>query len=148
MNVEQQKRETHPGGGVTGGTREAVAAPPHAGKDLLPAPLRPRGGLTAIAFNAHRLLRRLCPAFLIIAFVANACLADEPFYLHCLLIHELVYLFALGALLIAAAWRSRSVPSCTLTEETTPADVFLDGKSAPGQSAWSTEPSQEAVLKC
>lgn len=128
--------------------QRAVAAPPHTGKDLLPARLRPRGGLTAIVFNAHRLLRRMCPAFLIAAFVANACLSDEPFYLHCLLIHELVYLFALGALLIDTAWRSRSVPNIALPEETTPADVFFDGKSASGQSAWSTEPSQEAVLKC
>jgi len=132
--------------------QRAAAAPPQTGKDALPAGLQPRGGLTALAFNAHRLLRRMCPAFLIAAFVANACLSDEPFYLHCLLIHELVYLFALGALLVVAAWQSRSVPSIAPAEETVPTNVLLDGKSDRWQAAWPKEPSHEssteAVLKC
>jgi hypothetical protein len=57
-----------------------------------------RRGLIASAFWMHRVLRRLCPLILIAAFVGNACLLDDPFYLHFMLIHALFYVVALVAL--------------------------------------------------
>jgi hypothetical protein len=57
-----------------------------------------RRGFVAAAFWAHCLLRRFCPALLIAAFVSNACLLDDPFYLHVMLFHELFYVAALIAL--------------------------------------------------
>jgi len=66
-----------------------------------------RRGVVASAFWAHRVLRRLCPALLITAFVGNACLLDDPFYLHFMLFHELFYVVALTALYFATGKRRR-----------------------------------------
>lgn len=66
-----------------------------------------RRGLVSSTFRLHRRLRRLCPGFLIAAFVSNACLSDDPFYLHCLLFHELFYICALAAVSFMAGGRAR-----------------------------------------
>jgi cellulose synthase/poly-beta-1,6-N-acetylglucosamine synthase-like glycosyltransferase len=63
-----------------------------------------RGGISFV-FCVHRALRRLCPGFLIAAFVSNACLSDDPFYLHGLLLHELFYVVALIGLFFTAEGR-------------------------------------------
>jgi cellulose synthase/poly-beta-1,6-N-acetylglucosamine synthase-like glycosyltransferase len=60
-----------------------------------------------VAFWLHALLRRLCPAFLIAAFISNACLMDDPFYLHGMLFHELVYVATLVGLFLLTASRRR-----------------------------------------
>jgi hypothetical protein len=64
-----------------------------------------RRGVIASAFWMHRVLRRLCPALLIAAFVGNACLLDDPFYLHFMLFHELFYVVALIALYLTRGRR-------------------------------------------
>jgi len=66
-----------------------------------------RRGVVASAFWAHRVLRRMCPALLIAAFVGNACLLDDPFYLHFMLFHELFYVVALTALYFTTGKRRR-----------------------------------------
>ena len=66
-----------------------------------------RRGTISFTFWLHRIVRRLCPGFLIAAFVSNACLTDNPFYLHCLLFHELFYVAALLGLYVTAAGRWR-----------------------------------------
>ena len=76
-----------------------------------------RRGAISFTFWLHRVVRRLCPGFLIAAFVSNACLSDNPFYLHCLLFHELFYVGALIGLYFAAEgrWpRPRQVPPQSL----------------------------------
>jgi hypothetical protein len=71
----------------------------------IPAFDRRRGFISAV-FWTHRVLRRcLCPAFLIAAFVGNACLLDDPFYLHLMLFHELFYVAALIGLYCMAGSR-------------------------------------------
>ncbi len=76
-------------------------------EELGPGGLRiaPRYRPRTIVFWTHKMLRRLCPAFLIAAFVSNACLSGQPFYLRCLLIHELVYLVALAGMFLATRAR-------------------------------------------
>ena len=66
-----------------------------------------RRGLIAAAFWLHRALRRLGPALLIAAFVGNACLLEDPFYLHLMLIHELFYVGALIAVCFTTGKRRR-----------------------------------------
>jgi cellulose synthase/poly-beta-1,6-N-acetylglucosamine synthase-like glycosyltransferase len=70
----------------------------------IPAFDRRRGFISAV-FWVHRVLRRLCPALLIAAFVGNACLLDDPFYLHLMLFHELFYVAALLGLYCLAGSR-------------------------------------------
>jgi hypothetical protein len=60
-------------------------------------------------FWLHRQLRRLCPALLLAALVSNACLSQQPFYLHVLLLHELFYLLAVCGLFLAGGDRWRRV---------------------------------------
>jgi hypothetical protein len=66
-----------------------------------------RRGVIASAFWIHRVLRRLCPALLIAAFVGNAWLLEDPFYLHFMLSHELFYVVALIALYVTTGKRRR-----------------------------------------
>jgi hypothetical protein len=61
--------------------------------------------------RVHKRLRQACPAFLLVAFVSNACLSNDPFYLHLLLLHELFYLAALVGLFFALGNRWRRVLS-------------------------------------
>jgi hypothetical protein len=63
----------------------------------------------AIGFSCrmHKRLRQCCLAFLIAAFVSNACLSNDPFYLRLMLLHEAFYLTALIALFIATGNRWR-----------------------------------------
>lgn len=68
----------------------------------LPAYDRRRGFIAGV-FWMHRVLRRVGPAFLIAAFVSNACLLDDPFYLHVMLFHELFYVAALVGLYCATS---------------------------------------------
>jgi hypothetical protein len=68
------------------------------------------GGRSAVIFvlcRFHKGLRRYCAALLLAAFVSNACLSNDPLYLHLLLLHESLYLFALIALFFAAGVRGR-----------------------------------------
>jgi hypothetical protein len=67
--------------------------------------------LPAIVFALHRLLRRIGPVLLITAFISNAWLADEPFFLRCLLVHELCYLVALAVLFLPGGGRCRLSPA-------------------------------------
>ncbi|HEV8070281.1 MAG TPA: glycosyltransferase [Planctomycetaceae bacterium] len=53
----------------------------------------------------HKRLRQACPALLVAAFVSNACLSNQPFYLRFLLLHELFYLAALIGFVIAMGSR-------------------------------------------
>ena len=55
----------------------------------------------------HKRLRQACPALLLAAFVSNACLSNQPFYLHLLLLHELFYLAALIGFVFAMGSRWR-----------------------------------------
>jgi cellulose synthase/poly-beta-1,6-N-acetylglucosamine synthase-like glycosyltransferase len=47
--------------------------------------LDPRHGWVAFTFFSHKVLRWLCPFFLVAALVSNSFLWEEPFYLGCLL---------------------------------------------------------------
>jgi cellulose synthase/poly-beta-1,6-N-acetylglucosamine synthase-like glycosyltransferase len=73
----------------------------------LPAFDRRRGFISSV-FWMHRVLRRLCPVFLIAAFVANACLLEDPFYLHFMLFHEAFYVAALIGLYFVSGRRGWS----------------------------------------
>ena len=66
-----------------------------------------RRGVIATIFWIHRVLRRMCPAFWIAAFVSNACLLEDPFYLHLMLFHESFYVAALVALYLTSGNRGR-----------------------------------------
>jgi Glycosyl transferase family 2 len=66
-----------------------------------------RSVVMVVASRLHRRLRRVCPALLLAAFVSNACLSNDPFYLRLLLLHELFYLVALVGLFFATASRWR-----------------------------------------
>jgi hypothetical protein len=61
----------------------------------------------AVVSRFQKRLRQVCPALLVAAFVANACLSNAPFYLHLLLLHELFYLVALVALFLMTENRWR-----------------------------------------
>src|SRR5262249_54999831 len=68
-----------------------------------------RSRTVAALCGFHKILRRSCVALLLPAFVANACLSDEPFYLRLLLLHEAVYVLALIALFAALGDQCRRV---------------------------------------
>lgn len=68
-------------------------------------PVDVRRGIVCCTFWLHRVMRRVCPGLLIAAFVSNACLSDDPFYLHMLLFHELFYICTLAVLFITAGRR-------------------------------------------
>jgi hypothetical protein len=76
-------------------TRFAVVVPP----------VDVRRGALCCLFWMHRVMRRVCPGFLIAAFVSNACLSDDPFYLHMLLFHELFYIGTLAGLFVTGGSR-------------------------------------------
>jgi hypothetical protein len=76
-------------------TRFAVVVPP----------VDVRRGVLCCLFWLHRVMRRVCPGFLIAAFVSNACLSDDPFYLHMLLFHELIYIGTLAGLFVTGGSR-------------------------------------------
>jgi cellulose synthase/poly-beta-1,6-N-acetylglucosamine synthase-like glycosyltransferase len=63
-----------------------------------------RGGISFV-FCLNKELRYFGPGLLIVAFVSNACLSDDPFYLHCFLLHELFYVAALIGLFFIAEGR-------------------------------------------
>ncbi len=73
----------------------------------LASSLGTRSAFMVVLSRSHKRLRQFCPVFLLAAFVSNACLSNEPFYLHLLLFHELFYLCALIGLFFAAGslWR-------------------------------------------
>ncbi|WP_339728410.1 glycosyltransferase family 2 protein [uncultured Gimesia sp.] len=56
--------------------------------------LNPKHGYVAFAFWSHKLLRWLCPAFMLMALVANLCLIQSPIYQMTLLAQGLFYLSA------------------------------------------------------
>lgn len=56
--------------------------------------LNPRFGSIAFAFWSHKLLRWLCPAFMVLALVTNLCLLQNPIYQITLLAQGLFYLSA------------------------------------------------------
>jgi hypothetical protein len=66
-----------------------------------------RSTAMVLASRLHRRLRQVCPALLLAAFVSNACLSNDPFYLRLLLLHELFYLLALVGLFFATGSRWR-----------------------------------------
>jgi glycosyltransferase involved in cell wall biosynthesis len=68
-----------------------------------------RSALMVWISRSHKRLRQFCPVLLLAAFVSNACLSNEPFYLHLLLLHELFYLCALIGLFFAVDGRWRRV---------------------------------------
>jgi glycosyltransferase involved in cell wall biosynthesis len=87
----------------------------------LASSLGTRSALMVVLSRSHKRLRQLCPVFLLAAFVSNACLSNEPFYLHLLLFHELFYLSALIGLFFAAGslWRRLLRFPLTLVRKTT-----------------------------
>lgn len=56
--------------------------------------LNPKYGYIAFAFWSHKLLRWLCPGFMVMALVANLCLLQNPIYQITLLTQGLFYLSA------------------------------------------------------
>jgi hypothetical protein len=59
--------------------------------------LHPRHGWVAFSFLSHKLLRWLCPFFLLGALASNALLWTEPFYRVCLLGQLAFYAVSLAA---------------------------------------------------
>jgi cellulose synthase/poly-beta-1,6-N-acetylglucosamine synthase-like glycosyltransferase len=62
--------------------------------------LNPNRSWIGFAFRSHKMLRCLCPLFLLTALIANMNLASDSFYLRVLLLHELFYLAAVIALIL------------------------------------------------
>src|SRR5580704_6476604 len=94
--------------------------------------------------QVHKRLRQAGPALLLTAFVSNACLSNQPFYLHLLLLHELFYLAALIGLFYAmgSRWhRLLRVPQRLITKGL----CFSQGtwQSIPGRHISLTEPVQQ-----
>jgi cellulose synthase/poly-beta-1,6-N-acetylglucosamine synthase-like glycosyltransferase len=56
--------------------------------------ISPRMGWTAVAFVSHKVLRWLCPAFLIMAVLCNLALVERPYYRLTLLMQSCFYLAA------------------------------------------------------
>jgi hypothetical protein len=82
---------------------------------LLGSMLKSRSGRIVLAFWSHNVLRWIGPVFLIAAFVSNAVLSVDRFYLRCLLLHETLYLVALGGLFLTVALRGKrmaGLPQC------------------------------------
>lgn len=72
------------------------------------APLLNRCSLAiGLCCRLHKRLRQCCLALLIAAFVSNACLSNDPFYLRLMLLHEAFYLTALIGLFVATGNRWR-----------------------------------------
>ncbi len=69
--------------------------------------LHPRRGWLAFAFLSHKVLRWICPAFLIAALVSSLALAGEPFYFRCLAAQVVFYAAALAGSRLGAGngWR-------------------------------------------
>jgi cellulose synthase/poly-beta-1,6-N-acetylglucosamine synthase-like glycosyltransferase len=100
-----------------------------------------RRGTISFTFWLHRVVRRLCPGFLIAAFVSNACLSDNPFYLHCLLFHELFYVCVLLGLYVTSEgrwWRLRSAPLESVAAHESLPGLF-DGISGRGMTIVATD---------
>ena len=96
----------------------------------------------------HKRLRQVCPALLLAAFVSNACLSNQPFYLHLLLLHELFYLAALIGFVFAMGSRWRRllrVPGWLITKGLR----FSHGAwaSIPGRHLPVREPAQTQPAK-
>jgi glycosyltransferase involved in cell wall biosynthesis len=103
-----------------------------------------RGGISFV-FCLHKVLRCFCPELLIAALVSNACLSDDPFYLHCLLLHELFYVAALIGLFLAAEgrWRQlREAPGGGVALVGAPGGGFFGWISGRGRKAVPTEASR------
>jgi hypothetical protein len=101
-----------------------------------------RRGVVATTFWMHRVLRRMCPALWIAAFVSNACLLENPFYLHVMLFHESFYVAALVALYFASGNRGRRLEKWfgTAASETDSPSYTLNlipscGRPNPGSDA-------------
>jgi hypothetical protein len=77
--------------------------------EQLSAHLGARRSLGVMVARFQRRLRQACPAFLLAAFISNACLSSDPFCLHLLLLHELFYLAALLGLFLSTGNRWRRV---------------------------------------
>jgi cellulose synthase/poly-beta-1,6-N-acetylglucosamine synthase-like glycosyltransferase len=67
--------------------------------------LHPRHGWTAFTFLSHKVLRWLCPFFLIGLLASNTCLLDEPLYQAALLAQAGFYLVSLLAAFVPARFR-------------------------------------------
>jgi cellulose synthase/poly-beta-1,6-N-acetylglucosamine synthase-like glycosyltransferase len=67
--------------------------------------LHPRFGWTAFAFLSHKVLRWLCPFFLLALVVSNICLVDAPFYQAALLGQTAFYLVSLLAPFVPVRFR-------------------------------------------
>jgi hypothetical protein len=100
-----------------------------------------RRGMISFTCWLHRVVRRLCPGLLIAAFVSNACLSDNPFYLHCLLFHELFYVCALLGLYMTSDGRWRRLRLARLESVAThePPSGFFGGISGRGVNTVGTE---------
>jgi cellulose synthase/poly-beta-1,6-N-acetylglucosamine synthase-like glycosyltransferase len=61
--------------------------------------LSPRRGFIAFSFFSHKLLRWLCPFFLIAILISSIALADRSFYLIVLLAQFALYVIAAGAMI-------------------------------------------------
>jgi len=116
-------------------------------KQLRPLANSGRGGISLV-FCWHKLLRCVCPAFLIAAFVSNACLLDDPFYLHGLLLHELFYVAALIGLFFTAEgrWQQlRQAPGRSLRAIGAPFRGLFGWLSGRGRKTVASEASRIAT---
>jgi len=87
--------ETPPDVGAEFHRRARIGAGGYQSIGMLWRILDPRRGWVAFAFLSHKVLRWICPFFLIGAFVANVLLVTLPFYRAVLVAHVAFYLAAL-----------------------------------------------------
>jgi cellulose synthase/poly-beta-1,6-N-acetylglucosamine synthase-like glycosyltransferase len=85
--------ETPPNVGSEFHRRSRIGAGGYQSIGMLWKLLDPRRGWVAFAFFSHKVLRWLCPFFLIAAFVSNLLLVNEPLY-RAILILQLAFYFA------------------------------------------------------
>jgi cellulose synthase/poly-beta-1,6-N-acetylglucosamine synthase-like glycosyltransferase len=96
----------------------------------------------------HKQLRRVGPLFLLAAFVSNACLSNDPFYLHVLLVHESLYLAALVGLFFVTGdrwWKVLCVPARFFGKSVRLAHAGWE--SIPGQGCPVPEPARVPRLR-
>lgn len=99
------REETAPGIGAEFHRRSRIGAGGFQSIALLWPLLSPRHGWTAFTFLSHKVLRWLCPFFLLALVAANVCLLDEPFYRNALLAQAGFYLVSLLAAFLPARYR-------------------------------------------
>jgi cellulose synthase/poly-beta-1,6-N-acetylglucosamine synthase-like glycosyltransferase len=96
------REESAPGVGAEFHRRSRIGAGGFQSLGLLWKYLDPRRGWVAFAFASHKLLRWVCPFFMIGLFGASLALWESPFYRACLLAQAAFYLLAVLGPLVPA----------------------------------------------